>query len=275
MDEWFSKLGKGQCVLDLGSGSGSFDYSNRLFTIIAVDTDINSLSRISATHSGASAINAESHILPFKSQSFSLVICNNTMEHFPNPHHTLLEIGRVLTPDGMLIITVPNGYGFDDNLYRFLMEGGGHVNRFSFDQIVGLAEEAAAIQLVKWQELYSSYVYMKKPSQAVLPHLRKRFRRLSYLPAWTFVTMQFVLNIFCRCVARFTNPKIALYGWALYFRRNNESVKHIPARINVCRCCGAGHSATTLTNMRLARILYRCPSCKEINPYFKPRGTTI
>jgi SAM-dependent methyltransferase len=272
-DEWLSKLGKGQCVLDLGSGSGSFDYSNRLFTIIAVDTDFHSISRINTAGSNVSAINAESHRLPFKNRSFSLVICNHTMEHFPNPHHTLLEVGRVLTPDGMLIITIPDGYGFDDSLYRFVMKGGGHVNRFSFDKIVDLVEEAASIRLVRWHELYSSYVYIKKPSPAVLPHLPRRLRWLSRLPVWAFVAMQFTLNIFCRYVARIADPRIALYGWALYFRRDNESLIHAPGWINVCRCCGAGHRATSLAKMRLARFLYRCPSCKAINPYFKPRGS--
>jgi SAM-dependent methyltransferase len=275
MNEWLSKLGRDQHVLDLGSGSGSFDYSQYVCPIVAVDKDFNLLSKVSAGRSGISAANSESHRLPFKDRAFSLVICNNTLEHFSQLRATLMEIGRILAPDGALIVTIPNGYGFDDGLYRFLLEGGGHVNRFRFEEIVRLIEELVSIRLIRWQELYSSYSYLRKPAPAVLPHLRPRFRRIARLPASVFRAAQFMLNIFIRFIGRFIGPEVALYGWALYFRRSSEPLTRTPATINVCMYCGSGHSAASLANRKLIRILYRCPSCNGLNPYFKPHGLTV
>ena len=150
MDEWLSKLSADQRVLDLGSGSGSFDYSRYACSIVAVDNDFHSLTRVLTTVQSVSAAVSESHRLPFRDQTFSLVICNHSLEHFPHIRSTLTEIGRILTIDGAVVITIPNGYGFDDNLYRYLMEGGGHVNRFRFDQIVDLVENLCAVRLISF-----------------------------------------------------------------------------------------------------------------------------
>jgi SAM-dependent methyltransferase len=274
MDEWLSKLNANQRVLDLGSGSGSFDYSHYVCSIVAVDNDFNSLTRVLKTIPSVSTVKSESHHLPFKDRTFSLVVCNSSLEHFPQINDTLAEIGRILTVDGALVITVPNGYGFDDNLYRFLLEGGGHVNRFKFDQVVDLVRELVNIRLVQWHGLYSSYIYLKKPSPNVLPYLLPRFRRLARLPAWVFQATQFTIYVLIRLIAGLTDQEIALYGWALYFRRSNESLKRLSGWINVCMHCGAGHPAASLTNARRARTFYRCPSCKKLNPYFKPSATT-
>jgi len=275
MNDWLSKLSKNQRVLDLGSGPGSFSYTNWDCTIIALDTDFTALSRIAAARA-AFAVNSRSHLLPFKDRTFDLIICNNTMEHFEQSRETLTEIGRILAPQGMLIVTLPNGFGFDDNLYRYLMEGGGHVNRFSFSEIVALVETLAAIRLVRWHDLYSSYVYLRKPAPSVLPHLRPRFRRIARLPAWAFRISQFALNLFTRFMGRFAGNDIAKYGWALFFARNDAQVQiQQPAAVNVCMRCGAGHNAVGLRDRRMLRVLYRCPSCGELNPFFRPRGMTI
>lgn len=45
--------------------------------------------------------------LPFKSGKFSIVTCLDVIEHIENEYEVLLEIKRVLKPDGHLIVTVP------------------------------------------------------------------------------------------------------------------------------------------------------------------------
>ena len=275
MHEWISKLDVSQRVLDLGSGSGSFDYSRYACRIVALDADIRSLMTILRDKHHDLVVDSVCHMLPFRDGTFSLVVCNNTLEHFADLHETLSEIRRVLEPGGSLVVTVPYGYGFDDNLYRYLLEGGGHVNRFRFDEIVSLIEESVHLRLVKWQELYSSYIYLKKPLPAVVQHLRPRFRRLARLPATVFSITQFSLNILIRFISRWIGSGIALYGWAFYFQRNGNQLVQIPAAINVCMHCGAGHASASLAGSRRARLLYRCPACNGLNPYFKPRGVTV
>jgi SAM-dependent methyltransferase len=275
MHEWLSKLGVEKLVLDLGSGSGSFDYSSYACKIVALDEDFHALSALLRDKHHSLAVDSVCHLLPFKDRIFSLVVCNNSLEHFVNLPEALAEIGRVLDPGGSLIVAVPNGYGFDDNLYRYLLEGGGHVNRFRFDEIVRLIEARVDVRLVQWKELYSSYIYLKKPLPAVLPHLKPRFRRLAKLPAAVFLATQFTLNVVMRCLSRWAGSEIALYGWALYFQRQGSPLVRVPAAINVCMYCGAGIESSNLTGSRRAGFLYRCPACNGLNPYFKPRGATI
>lgn len=275
MDEWLSEQGKDKRVLDLGSGTGSFDYSRYVCRIVAVDSDPHPLSSISATRPSIWVVNSRSHQLPFTDQSFSLIICANALEHFPQVAETLTEIGRILEPHGSLIVVIPDGFGFDDGLYRFLSGGADHVNRFSFNQIVDLIEKSSAIRLVKWHELFSSYSYLTKSDRKMFALPPRNSRKLDRLPKFVFFIAQFTLNVLVRFVGRWVKREVALYGWALYFRRSNKPLTRIPASINVCMRCGSSHVAQSLDDFRLAKVLYRCPSCKQINPYFKPWRSTV
>lgn len=46
--------------------------------------------------------------LPFKDGSFEVVLCIEVLEHLFSPLDALREMGRVLRPGGLLIVTVPN-----------------------------------------------------------------------------------------------------------------------------------------------------------------------
>ena len=46
--------------------------------------------------------------LPFRSQSFDLVLMLEVIEHLPDIPHSLREIARVLKPGGIAIVTTPN-----------------------------------------------------------------------------------------------------------------------------------------------------------------------
>jgi len=48
------------------------------------------------------------HDLPFRSESFELVLMLEVIEHLPDIPHTLREIARVLKPGGTAIVTTPN-----------------------------------------------------------------------------------------------------------------------------------------------------------------------
>jgi len=47
--------------------------------------------------------------LPFKDQTFDVVICREVIEHVPDADATFQEIKRVLRSEGYLLITTPNG----------------------------------------------------------------------------------------------------------------------------------------------------------------------
>jgi SAM-dependent methyltransferase len=59
--------------------------------------------------------------IPFPDGAFDYVFGIEVLEHVPNPHGTLTEIHRVLTPEGILILSVPNPYHMKEiiwNLFR-------------------------------------------------------------------------------------------------------------------------------------------------------------
>lgn len=51
---------------------------------------------------------AEASHLPFKSNLFNIIICAHLLEHVPKPKKVIVEIRRVISDEGTLIINVPN-----------------------------------------------------------------------------------------------------------------------------------------------------------------------
>ena len=50
--------------------------------------------------------------LPFPAGAFDVIFCTETLEHLKAPAACLVEMRRVLTPGGRLIVSVPNATGF-------------------------------------------------------------------------------------------------------------------------------------------------------------------
>ena len=67
--------------------------------------------------------------LPFPDVSFDYVFCIEVLEHVPNPYDTLGEIHRVLRPDGVLILSVPNPYHLKEIIWNVFRIGDrqGHI----------------------------------------------------------------------------------------------------------------------------------------------------
>lgn len=61
--------------------------------------------------------------LPFADESFRLIICPSTLDHFPDPRDlglSLRELARVLTADGRIIVTLDNRQNILDPLLRLV-----------------------------------------------------------------------------------------------------------------------------------------------------------
>ncbi|MDH5500472.1 MAG: class I SAM-dependent methyltransferase, partial [Gammaproteobacteria bacterium] len=56
--------------------------------------------------------------LPFRSDSFDVVICNHVYEHTDDASRLVAEIARVLTPDGRCYFAGPNKYDLVEPHYR-------------------------------------------------------------------------------------------------------------------------------------------------------------
>jgi ubiquinone/menaquinone biosynthesis C-methylase UbiE len=49
-------------------------------------------------------VRAPSDDLPFPDESFSAVVCTTALHHFPDPQRSINEMGRVLQPEGRVVI---------------------------------------------------------------------------------------------------------------------------------------------------------------------------
>ena len=277
MHDWLQELKTGQRVLDLCSGAGSFSPDGLRCAVVALDEDVAAFESARPLEPGQHyRAFGKSDQIPFSDASFDLVICHHGMEHIPAVEKTLAEIGRVLKPDGRLVVSIPNGYGLCDGIYRFVFEGGGHVNRFTWQKAVDLVERCAGVRLQSWHKLYSSFAYLYRLAEALDRRpmsLPKRARALDKLPRRAVYACQKALYRTTRFADRLFHTNLAVYGWAFYFGHSTVAAREQPAYLNVCIYCGSGHPASDMD--RSSEPHWRCRACDTINPFVKPFRNAI
>jgi ubiquinone/menaquinone biosynthesis C-methylase UbiE len=84
---------------------------------VGVDLNVGSLRR-HKTLSHRTCASLEG--LPFPDSSFDLATCNMVVEHLPDPPRTFRELGRVLRPNGVLLVHTPNVWNYAVCLARVL-----------------------------------------------------------------------------------------------------------------------------------------------------------
>jgi ubiquinone/menaquinone biosynthesis C-methylase UbiE len=101
------KYGKGHAYLDAGCGTGLM---LRFLPKGTVGLDINprNIKRAKEHAPHAKLVLADIEKIPFKSQTFSTIICTEVLEHQPDPNPAIKEIFRVLKNHGVLIGSVPS-----------------------------------------------------------------------------------------------------------------------------------------------------------------------
>jgi len=262
LGRWLEEFSPTKRILDLGCGPGSLPVHLAGRRVIGID--------ISAT---AFAIPnkfpracADSHRLPLAANSFDLVVCHHSLEHFHDIPGTVQEILRVLKPNGRLFVSVPDGWSFSDRLYRLLLCGGGHLQRFTFQSIVAQIESGTGLHLAAWKELSSSFIFVDKRNFVPAPlgslpgPLPRRMRWLGILPSWFFSGARLFLNV----ASRWTRS--SRYGWALAFTPEKHPPEQEPGSPNVCMNCGAGFDEPP--SEPVAILFYRCPYCSAVNYRF-------
>jgi len=276
MEDWIAELEPGQRVLDLGSGPGSVPGLQARCTVIALDEDVDAFVYAAPPAPGHCRVFARGDSMPFAPGSIDLVICHHSMEHITGLEETLAEVARVMKPDGRVFVSVPDGHGLCDAVYRCVFEGGGHVNRFRREELVSLVERTVGARLVRWQRLYSSFVYLWRLAEMLKeppPGLSQRLMAIGRLPRRSVAAAQRILYSGTRIADRTFHTSLALYGWAFWFDRRGGEVAEEPAYVNVCRFCGVGQQVAAAG--RVGRRKFRCVNCNGLNPYFKPFGNAI
>jgi 2-polyprenyl-3-methyl-5-hydroxy-6-metoxy-1,4-benzoquinol methylase len=100
---------KGTRLLEIGSGLGHLvGQLEGLFSTVAVDVNHWALvqSKMVAPRTPLQVASAEN--LPFPDGFFGVIIIKHVVEHLPHPDKAIAELGRVMAPDGVLILATPN-----------------------------------------------------------------------------------------------------------------------------------------------------------------------
>ena len=270
MDHLVRDLSATARVLDLGSGGGSFDYSSTSSGVVAVDI------AFPAPIQGAlGQVCANSSTLPLRDESVDLVVSNHTLEHFAELHCALTEIDRVLKGEGTLWVAVPDSTCLDDILYRWVFEGGGHVNPFTLASLISTVEARTGLRAREYKRLFSGFVYLSPPDPEKLAHFPPRARFLGIVPPALLSFGLRWLNYLTRLCDGWFSTRFSQYGWGVVFQKSIEPVQMIEleCEVNVCFRCGTGHPDSTLASVVSRKLLWKtfsCSVCAEMNLYFDP-----
>jgi SAM-dependent methyltransferase len=276
MENFLTELTEEQTVLDLGSGSGgSFRYE--LYKCRTIGLDLGrTLSTERLRLKNASFVRATSDEIPLATRSIDAVICHHTLEHFDNFRKTLREMDRILKDRGLIWVAIPDGYSFDDRLYRFVFAGGGHVNQFTRTQLVNEVHNLTRFRLLQEVDLFSSFIYLKKPTAEEYPYYPPRARALFYIPNGFGVVGVLAINALTRVLDKVFASRFSQYGWGFVFAGDGVSLEPLHrSYFNVCSRCGAGFQASRIrVDGQLRNLcgigLYACPHCKQLNAYVSP-----
>ena len=107
---------KDTTILDLGCGTGFmlneikkiYKLKNKNLDLYGLDISEEMIKIANENLNGKANLKVgDSEYIPWKDNTFDLVVCNASFHHFSNPEKTLFEIKRVLNSNGILILGDP------------------------------------------------------------------------------------------------------------------------------------------------------------------------
>jgi SAM-dependent methyltransferase len=264
MQEVLTKAPPGSRVLDLGSGGGSFDARPYGLSVVRADLD-----PPKSSGRGGVPVACAAWALPFRDGAFAALILNHSLEHFEQLDECIREMARVLAPDGLLYIAVPDASTITDRIYRWLGRGGGHVNPFrNSAALAGKISDLTGLPHAGTRTLVSSFSFLNRRN------MRSRPPRKLWLLGNGHEGVLRWASWLLRLVDRRFRSRTSVYGWALYFG-DVQIVKETWS--NACVGCGSGHPGAALKQMGAVRerrwrpSLYRCPHCGARNYFTEDR----
>ncbi len=153
-------LKPGARLLDLGCGGGSIRYADYPgIRFVGIDKYRDPRSRSWPDHSYL--VLADGDRLPFADSSFEGAMCNFVFEHFEQPEPTLRELSRVIAPGGFLYISIPISRSLQDRLYRFVLKGGGHLQRYSFEGFLQMVYRETTFKMRAFAPMQSGFNWVQ------------------------------------------------------------------------------------------------------------------
>ncbi|MCB0471650.1 MAG: class I SAM-dependent methyltransferase [Flavobacteriaceae bacterium] len=148
-------------VLDIacGEGYGTNLISKKAELVIGVDNDTSTIKKAQIKYKNKNShfIHGDIKALPFENNYFDLIVCFETIEHVHNPNLAILEIERVLKPDGLLLISTPNKLNYSDKTnYKNKF----HIKEFYEEEFINLIKASFInVKLFSQQMAHISLIF--------------------------------------------------------------------------------------------------------------------
>ncbi|HNT86349.1 MAG TPA: glycosyltransferase [Candidatus Hydrogenedentes bacterium] len=99
-------------VLDVGCGAGAFGWllkrQRRNITVSGLEVVEHAAEKARRVLDGVIVGSIETMDLPFEDGRFDCIVCADVLEHLVDPAAALRKLARVLAPDGVIVISIPN-----------------------------------------------------------------------------------------------------------------------------------------------------------------------
>ena len=115
------RFSKDISVLDVGCGIGNTLFAlgaNGFGNIVGLDVERQLVEYAKNSVLAAHVVVASAEEIPFRDGAFDCVICYDLLEHVLKPETVVENISRVLKQNGILYMSVANGYSINDVLFR-------------------------------------------------------------------------------------------------------------------------------------------------------------
>lgn len=135
---------EGNRVLEIGCAEGWMSelISKKVKILFSCDIAMSYLQRAKKRGINANFARIDAHCLPFPENLFDCVVITEVLEHLISPYKALEEIHKVLKPNGILIISVPNNMTFSNLLLHLMKKyrqtGSAHINFYDTFSIMNL-----------------------------------------------------------------------------------------------------------------------------------------
>ena len=113
--KWIRKVSKGNNLLDIGAGTGDFLVTAKKKEWNVAGVEPNTQARKLAQEKG---IELKEDLTQFKDASFDVISMWHVLEHVPDLDSQIENLARLLKPNGVAVIAVPNFKSFDAKHYR-------------------------------------------------------------------------------------------------------------------------------------------------------------
>jgi SAM-dependent methyltransferase len=158
--------------------------------------------------------------IPMPDCSYDVILCTEVLEHVKYPNKVVKEFYRLLKPNGMLIMTLPQCFGehSDDNYFNFLRNG----LKLMFDEsgfksheiqaLGGIYTSIGKIIRESWWYTYRQHLNMN----GKIPKLTKSSILLAPLFAITFPFARYIIPYTCYYLDKMDNDRKWTINYGCY-----------------------------------------------------------